>query len=59
MLSFIKNLSAPEIIIIVIILVALFGAKIMRLMGKITGETIKEAKNIKKEFVKAVKGDKK
>lgn len=54
MFDFIKNISATEIIIIVLILVVLFGGKaIAKGFARKSGETIKEAKKIKKEFTDA------
>lgn len=58
MFDFIKNISATELIIIVLILVVLFGGKaIAKGIAKKSGETVKEAKKIKKEFTDAVEGD--
>lgn len=58
MFDFIKNISATEIIIIVLILVVLFGGKaIAKGIARKSGETVKEAKKIKKEFTDAVEED--
>jgi TatA/E family protein of Tat protein translocase len=54
MFNFIKNISPVEIIIILVILFFFFGAKTMAKLGKAGGETVKEIKNIKKEFNDAV-----
>lgn len=57
MFDFIKNISATEIIIIVLILVVLFGGKaIARGLARKSGETVKEARKIKKEFIDAAEG---
>lgn len=57
MFDFIKNISSTELIIIVLILVVLFGAKVIIGLGKASGETVKEIKNIKKEFTNAIEDD--
>lgn len=57
MFDFIKNISSTELIIIVIILIVLFGAKAIVGLGKTSGETVKEIKKIKNEFIKAIEDD--
>ena len=58
MFDFIKNISPNELIIIVLILVVLFGGKaIAARLAKTSGETVKEIKNIKREFTKAIEDD--
>jgi len=58
MFDFIKNISPTELVIIVLILVVLFGGKaIAGRLAKTSGETVKEIKNIKKEFTKAIGDD--
>jgi TatA/E family protein of Tat protein translocase len=57
MLNFIKNISSTEWIIIVLILIVLFGAKIITSLAKTAGESVKEIKKVKKTFDKAVKDD--
>ena len=58
MFDFIKNISPTELVIIVLILVVLFGGKaIAGRLAKTSGETVKEIKNIKNEFTKAVGDD--
>lgn len=58
MFDFIKNISPTEIIILVLILVILFGGKsIATRLARSGGETVKEAKKIKKEFTEAIKDD--
>ena len=54
MFDFIKNISSTELIIVLIILIVLFGAKIITGLGKTSGETVKEIKKIKKEFGKII-----
>lgn len=56
MLNFFRNLSPIEIGVIVVIVVVLFGPKAMKKFGKMSGETLKEVKNIKKNFSDAVDG---
>ena len=57
MFDFIKNISPTEIAIIVVILIVLFGAKLIIGLGKTSGETVKEMKKIKNEFTKLVEDD--
>ena len=57
MFDFMKNISSTEIIIVVVILIVLFGAKAIKGFGKTGGETVKEIKKIKKEFIKTIEGD--
>lgn len=57
MFDFIKNISSTELIILVLILIVLFGAKAAVKLGRTSGETVKELKNIKKEFTDALKDD--
>jgi len=57
MLNFIKNIGPTELIIIAIILVILFGSKVVAKLGRTSGETFKEIKNIKKEFTEAIQDD--
>ena len=57
MLNFIKNISPVELIVIGLILVILFGAKIVAGLGRASGQTVKEIKNIKKSFTEAIEDD--
>lgn len=57
MFDFIKNISSTELIIVVIILIVLFGAKVITGLGKTGGETVKEIKKIKKEFTTVIEDD--
>lgn len=57
MFNFFKNISSTELIIIVLILLVLFGARTIIGLGKTSGETVKEIKKIKEEFTKAIDGD--
>ena len=54
MFDFIKNISPTEIAIIAVILIVIFGAKLVIGLGKTSGETVREIKTIKKEFTKAI-----
>ncbi len=54
MFDFIKNISSTELIIVVIILIVLFGPKLIKALGRTSGETVKEIKKVKKEFTKAI-----
>ncbi len=58
MFDFIKNISSTELIILVLILVVLFGAKVAVGLGKASGETVKEIKKIKRTFTEAIEDDK-
>ncbi len=60
MFDFLKNISPKELIvliIIVLIVVVFFGSKTITGIGKTGGETLKEIKNIKKNFTEAVSDD--
>lgn len=57
MFNFIKNISPTELIILAVILILIFGSKIVTGIGKTGGETLKEIKNIKKEITSAVSGE--
>lgn len=57
MFDFIKNISSTELILIVIILIVLFGPKLIKALGRTSGETLKEVKKVKKEFTKAIEDD--
>lgn len=57
MLNFIKNISPTELIIIVVILVVIFGAKLATGLAKTSGQTVKEIKNIKKNFKEALEDE--
>jgi sec-independent protein translocase protein TatA len=50
MLSYLKNIGLPEIIIIAVILLLLFGGKKVKELSKGLGESKKELKNIKKDI---------
>jgi Sec-independent protein translocase protein TatA len=54
MLNFIKNIGPAEIVLILIILVAVFGRKVLISLGRTTGESVKEIKNIKKTFTESL-----
>lgn len=57
MFNFIKNIGSTEIIILVIILVIIFGAKAMMGIGRKSGEAVKGFKQVKKEFTEALRED--
>jgi Sec-independent protein translocase protein TatA len=57
MLNFVKNLSPTEIGAIALILIVLFGAKVVTKMGKLGGETLKEINKIKRSFTEDVGND--
>lgn len=57
MFNFIQNIGPTELIIIALILIVLFGAKIITSMAKSSGHTVKELKKAKEEFITALKDD--
>ncbi len=57
MLGFLKNIGPIEWLIVAFILVVLFGGKIVKMLGKTSGETVKEVKKIKKTFTEALEDD--
>lgn len=57
MLNFIKNIGLPEIIIIAIVLILLFGGKKIKELSRGLGESSKELKKVKKEYKEAVSGE--
>lgn len=57
MFGFLNNIGPTELAIIVVILIVLFGAKLITNLARTSGASVKEIKNIKKEFTKAVEGD--
>lgn len=60
MFEFIKNISPMEMGIIVLILIILFGSRLIIGFARTSGETVKEIKKIKKTFTQAVEaGDSK
>ncbi len=58
MLNFIKNIGPTETILIVLVIVIFFGAKIATRLGRASGETFREIKKVKKSFTDAVSDDK-
>lgn len=54
MLNFLRNISPVELTVIAGIILLLFGRKAFITLGKTSGETLKEIKNIKKNFTEAV-----
>lgn len=57
MLGFLKNIGPIEWLIVAFILVVLFGGKIVKMLGKTSGETVKEVKKIKKTFTEALEDE--
>lgn len=53
-INFFKNLSPVEIAAIALILIVFFGSRVVVRMGRMGGETLREVKNIKKNFKEAV-----
>jgi TatA/E family protein of Tat protein translocase len=54
MLAFLKNISPIEITVILLVLVLLFGSKFLTGLGRATGSTVKEIKNIKKSVTEVI-----
>lgn len=50
MFNFIKNIGGPELVIIVIVLIVLFGDKKVKKISRGLGKSAKEFKKVKKEF---------
>lgn len=57
MLNLLKNVSPTELIFVVVLLTLLFGAKTVTRLGKIFGETVKEGRKVKNEFMRAINLD--
>lgn len=57
MFGFLKNIGPTELIVIGIIVLFFFGAKIATRLGKAGGETFREIKKVKKSFTEAVGDD--
>ena len=56
-LNFFKNIGPTEWILIAVILLIIFGGKAATKIGKTSGQTLKEIKNIKKSFNEAINDD--
>lgn len=56
-LNFIKNIGPTEWVVIAVIFVIIFGGKIAAKLGRTSGETLREIKNIKKSFNEAISED--
>lgn len=58
MFGLLNNIGSTEILLLILILVVLFGGKsIAKRLAKVGGATVKEANEVKKEFLKAIEGD--
>jgi Sec-independent protein translocase protein TatA len=57
MFDFIKNISPIEWGVIVLVLLLLFGGKIVTKLGKTSGETVREIKKVKKTFSEALEDE--
>lgn len=56
MLQFLKNIGPMEWALIALIFIILFGSKVVKALGKTSGETFREIKNIKKSFTEGITG---
>ena len=57
MFDFIKNISPTEVAIIALILIVIFGSKVVTGLGRTGGETLREIKKIKKGFTEGLEDD--
>jgi TatA/E family protein of Tat protein translocase len=57
MLGFLNNIGPTEWAVIALIVLLFFGSKVATKLGKTSGETLKEMKNIKKTFTQALEDD--
>lgn len=57
MLNFLKNISPVELAILAVIFIVLFGSKAFIKLGKTSGESLKEIKQIKKSLTDAFEED--
>jgi Sec-independent protein translocase protein TatA len=57
MMNFIKNIGPTELAVIALILVIFFSGKAISRLARTGGETVKELKNVKKEFTRAMEDD--
>lgn len=57
MLNFLKNIGPVEWVVIVVILLLLFGPKLVRMLGKTSGETVREIRKVKKSFTDALEDE--
>jgi Sec-independent protein translocase protein TatA len=57
MLNFFKNISPTEWAIIALILIVFLGRSTVIKLGKTSGETLREIKNIKKNFTEAIENE--
>jgi Sec-independent protein translocase protein TatA len=57
MFNFIKNIGPVEWAVIILILVMVFGRKIVTGLGRAAGATFKEIKSVKKGITKTIEVD--
>ena len=50
MLNFVKNIGLPELIIIGVVLILIFGGRKIKELSRGLGESAKELKKVKKEY---------
>jgi Sec-independent protein translocase protein TatA len=50
MLSFLNNIGPTEIIVIVAVLMLFFGSRVVKMLARSSGESMREIKKIKKTF---------
>ena len=54
MLNFIRNIGLPELLIIAVVLILLFGSRKTKELSRGLGESAKELKRVKKEAKETV-----
>jgi Sec-independent protein translocase protein TatA len=57
MFDFLHNIGPTELILLALILVFFFGAKVVVNLARTSGESVREIKKMKKEFVRVIKDD--
>ena len=57
MFSFIKNITPVELGVIALIVIILFGSKIVIGIARAGGDTVKQIKKIKENITQAVEGE--
>ena len=56
MFNFLKNISPVEWVVIVLILIIVFGRRLVTGLGRSAGKTYKEIKGVKKSITDTVEG---
>lgn len=56
MLGFLRNIGPTEIIILVAVLLLFFGSRVVKMLAKSSGESLREIKKIKQNFSEPIEG---